>query len=335
MGETVDKATRNLFPFDPLIQTESIAFDPQELLTCGNCARQSPPNRLKCIYCGNALSVPGGLTASVKPPLLRKLEIWERGLNLILSEPGAATDTIKIASLLSMEPEIVNFILTAGAALPLARTENEKEAMILQTALEQMGVASTLVNDDALTPETPQIRLNRLDFVDDTLGFTDFNTGQVTLVPSGDIALIVTGIISKTKTDSVAKKGRGGKLLDESATASDEPVLDIYTRADRLGFRIHTTGFDFSCLGDQKSLLARENWGRLVNLLVNISPNAKLVDNYHSIRVILGHVWEIETRTDSLGMRPAGFGRHGFASITSTSNLSQFTKYSRLQWHLL
>ena len=48
----------------------------------------------------------------------------------------------------------------------------------------------------------------------------------------------------------------------------------------------------------------------------------------------LGTVWEIESRNDP--QRPKAFGvwQVEFGTVASTSNLNQFTKYSRLQWHL-
>ena len=158
------------------------------------------------------------------------------------------------------------------------------------------------------------------------------------MVGYDEIALIVRGHISKTKVDSNEKKRRRGadaKLIDQYATVSDESVIDIYTFASKIGYRIYAAGFDFSCLGDQKTLLARDNFGRLVNLLTEHSPKARLVSNYHVVRQALEHVWEIESRKDSLGLRQIAIGKREFGSETSTSNLHQFTKFSRLQWHLL
>ena len=126
-----------------------------------------------------------------------------------------------------------------------------------------------------------------------------------------------------------------GKLVDESSTATDEAILDIYLNNDPIGFRIRLAGFDFSCLGEDKGLLAGENMQRLAALLKDRAPKAKLVNNYASIRQSLGLVWDVESSKETKGVQHAGFGKAQMNAVTSTSNLNQFTKYSRLQWHLL
>ena len=144
-------------------------------------------------------------------------------------------------------------------------------------------------------------------------------------------------MITASRVDSLEKKRRRGttKLIDETATASDESILDMYSKRDGIGFRVHLTGFDFSCLGDDKGLLAVENLRRLIVRLKEHAPNAKLVTNYGSVRPALSQVWEIESRKDSQGLKRSGFGKREFGAVASSSNLNQFTKYSRLQWHLL
>jgi hypothetical protein len=46
-------------------------------------------------------------------------------------------------------------------------------------------------------------------------------------------------------------------------------------------------------------------------------------------------VWDVDERTESLGIKRSGFAKKDLASVTTRSNLLQFTKYSRLQRHLL
>ena len=323
--------------FDPQIQSEDIAYEPDELVTCGGCGRTNPPNRLHCLYCAHQLEIAPELAGSAALNL-RKLEPWERGFNLVLRNPRAAADAVKVAALLSTEAASIEAILDAGVPLPVARVESERDAAFLQTKLDQMGVNCSVLADADLAADKPPARLSGIDFGDGRLGLRDFNTGEVTEIEGGDLVLIVDGLLTRSQVDSLEKKRRRGKenkVIEESATSADEAVLDLYARNDPAGFRVHLTGFDFSCLGAQKGMLASENMQRLTGLLVARAPTAKFVDTYDSVRQALGDVWEVESRKDSQGLLRVGFGKREFGTVASTSNLNQFTKYSRLQWHLL
>lgn len=62
---------------------------------------------------------------------------------------------------------------------------------------------------------------------------------------------------------SVIKKGEN-KLLETDETASDESLIDIYSRQNKIGYRIFAKGFDFSSLENEKQLLAVENMRKLI-----------------------------------------------------------------------
>ena len=322
--------------FDQSIQTENIAFDPVDLIACDNCGRKNPPTRFDCIYCANELAVEAEDAASIRH-FLRKLEIWESGFNVIISEKSGTIDIPKIAQLLSMAVDDLMLILDTGSSLPLARLENEKEASLIQTGLGQLGLKCSLVSDADLAANKPPVRISGIEFFDDSLAFIDFNTGSLSEVAAEDLVLLVSGVITASRIDTLETKRRraNAKLIDESATASDESILDIFSRKDANGFRVHLAGFDFSCLGEDKGLLASENMQRLAILLGERAPNAGLVDDYKVVRQALGIVWEVESRKDSLGLQRSAFTGVKFGSVASTSNLNQFTKYSRLQWNLL
>ncbi len=324
--------------FDPRIQTEDIAFKPHEMVVCGACGRTNPPNRLACIYCANPLEIKPENAALIKPAL-RRLDAWELGYNVILVEPMAMDQApvANAAAFLSMDPDTLAVILDAGEPLPLARVESQAEADILIAGLDRLGLRSRVVTDADLADDKLPIRLSGIELRDQTISVTDFNTRKVTEINIDDLALLVPGIITTSKVDAVEKKGRGGKskVIDETATASDESILDIYSRHDPVGFRVQLTGFDFSCLGDDKGMIAVENLRRLIVVLKEHASNARLVADYKPVRVALGQVWEVEFRKDPKGVQRSGFAKREFGTVSSTSNLRQFTKYSRLQWHLL
>jgi len=148
--------------------------------------------------------------------------------------------------------------------------------------------------------------------------------------------LIVSGAIFQKAVESTESRKKGeSKILDATETASDESLIDIYGQHDAHGYRILTKGFDFSCLGAEKGILARENIKKLAGKLRSAAPNAKFVDDYLAVRNVLGAIWEIEQRKDSQGLTRQRFGKFDLSNISSSNNLQQFTKYSRLQRHLL
>ena len=306
-------------------------------MTCERCGRPNPPNRRACIYCGEGLPIPAERLGDITPNF-RKLETWERGFNLIWREQTAEVKTPRAAEFLSIESDHLAEILHAGPGLPVARVATATEAEVLMHSLEGAGLRCSLVPDEDLDADMPPVRIGGVEFLNYQLAIKNFNTGEISLAAYDQVVLIVRGQITRSRVDANEKKRRRGtnpKVIDEYATVSDESVIDIYTKADNVGFRIYPAGFDFSCLGDQKTLLARENVGRLVDWLTEHSPTARLVSNYPQVHHALSHVWEVESRKDSLGLRQIAIGKREFGSVASTSNLSQFTKFSRLQWHLL
>lgn len=332
MPENTDKTNA----FDPNIQSEDIAFKRDEMIACDVCGRTNPPNRFNCIYCANELEISSSETAAVKFAN-RKLETWERGHNVILVKQTSAEGNIRSAAdFLGIEPAAISEMLETTTPLPVARVETETEAVVIRNSLEQNGFACSIVSDVELNIEKPNVRLSGMNFTNTSLTLVNFNTDERIEIAWSDLELIVEGILTKGRVDVVEKKRRRGKtkLIDETATSSDEQILDLYTRDDGNGYRVHQAGFDFSCLGDDKGLLASENIRSLIAELKRRAPNAKYINSYSQIRWLLDDVWEIESRKDYQGLQRTGFGKVEFGSVASTSNLTQFNKFSRLQFQL-
>jgi hypothetical protein len=164
-----------------------------------------------------------------------------------------------------------------------------------------------------------------------------FNKDSRDLLLWEDIRLIVFGKIfeRKLETSERKKKEEEREIVNSVETSSDETVIDIYDKYSTLGYRISAKGFDFSCLGANKKLLAAENMKSLIKLLKDNSEFAKIDDDYVNLRVHLKDVWEVEQKTDSRGWQREKFGSINRANLITICNLEQFTRYSRLQWHLL
>jgi hypothetical protein len=320
------------------VRSENIAFDAGEMIACGKCSRVNPPNRLKCFYCAAELEISAEQVDNIVPSL-RKLESWEKGHNLVFLPSAAGGYEISLAEIakaVSLDAEVLAEIIDADRPMPIARVESEKEAEVLAGILGRKGVETSIIADRSLAEDVLPKRLRNMRFEGDALTVTLFNTGETQEIKSSTLALIVTGAIFEQRTETIEKrKKRESKTLEEWETASDEGLIDIYTSTDPAGFRIPAKGFDFSCLGSSKGILAGENIRSLVGRLREFAPEAKLADGYLSDKRALGHIWEVERRNDFKGFRRSGFGKSDLAKTASTNNLGQFTKYSRLQWHLL
>lgn len=318
-------------------QSENSAFAPGELVACAACARVNPPTRSKCLYCGAELPVSGGENKFFRPDL-RRLEAWEKGFNLVFTGASVVADDAELAQislLLKLEKEVLREILTSENSLPLARVETAGEAEIIQKRLRDAALETTILADADLKSEQSPHRLRGMEFWDDRLVLILFNADEIAEIKWTDVNLIVAGALFERRvemTETRRKKG-ASKLLDSNETASDELLFDIYGADDFIGYRVEQTGFDFSCLGAEKTLLAAENIKRLVAELSRRAPNAKIVDDYLKIRAPLGAVWQVEERTDTQGLKRASFGSFNLGNVTTINNSAQFTKYSRLQRH--
>lgn len=320
------------------LQTENIAYSPDEMIECGKCARMNPPARLKCFYCAAELEISAARAANLQPGL-RKLEDWEKGYNLIYqpNSPGETKpDAAEIAKIMRLEPDVWRKIVETKKNLPLARVESQKEAEIIAAKMREMDLSTFIVSDEKLSADVMPTRLRGLEFDGDRLILILFNTSEIREIRRDDLILIVSGAVFERKTESVEKRKKGeSKILDASETASDESLIDIYSRNEAGGYRITAKGFDFSSLETEKGIVAHENMQKLIEKLRGFAPNAKFDGDYRAVREVLGNVWEIENRKDAQGLKRHGFGKFDFSNVATSSNLRQFTKYSRLQREIL
>ena len=316
---------------------ENPGFAAEELLKCSECGRANPPNRFKCIYCAADLELKAEQAAQAKLSL-RKLEPWEKGFNVIaLPRPagGAPVDLPAVARELGLAVEEVAKLIR-GAAMPVARVEGETEVGHIVLRLKDHGIQCRVLSDEALDPDRSPRRIRALEFQGDSVVAIDFNTGERIVIPKTDLLLLVAGLLFEVKTASIEKRKKGkAKLLDRSEMSSDETVIDLYFAGDRDGLRIHENGFDFSCLGADKGLLAADNMPRLMQKLSKVARLAKVADQYLEVHDGLDLVWEPDSRKDFEGLQRSGFGKTNFGHTVTLSNLRQFNRYSRMQQRLL
>lgn len=324
---------------DLSLETENLGFAPEEMIFCAKCNRTNAPTRAKCFYCGEELEMREEQSRFLKP-VLRKLEHWEKGFNIIFLSKNrklSEDESTEIARMLNLEKDDLQKTFEVNKFLPLARIESQKESDVIKKRLSESGVETLVLSDDELAAERPPQRLRGIEFFKEKLCLILFNQNEIIDVPKENLELIVTGTIFQKKVEAIEKRGKKGeiKTLQEMETASDEILFDLYTRQNTDGFRIFGKGFDFSCLENEKGILAVENMKKLVRKLGEFAPNVKIVDDYLQIRENLGNIWEIEHKTDSIGLTRERFGKFNLGNVTTASNSIQFTKYSRMQKHLI
>jgi hypothetical protein len=319
-------------------EPEIQGFQPEEMISCPQCERKSPPTRLKCFYCGAELPVSDAQAEFIKPQP-RQMEAWEKAFNLIILPNAQTCDDAKlkeVAAMTRLGKEDLRKLIETQKPLPLTRAESEKEAEIIQKRLSEIGFESLILSDEDLKIETVTRRLRGIEFDADKLILILFNSDEIADVRREDLSLIVTGALFQRRIETTEqRKKRENKVLETTETSADELLIDIYTTDDSIGYRIISGGFDFSCLEAEKGILARENMRKLADKFRAFAPQAKFVGDYLEIRDVLGKVWEVEEKRASSGLQRKSFGRMDFGNVMTINNLAQFTKYSRLQRHLL
>ena len=186
--------------------------------------------------------------------------------------------------------------------------EAEKEAEIIQKKSREFGIETIILSDETLKFENPPKRLRGIEFWDDKIIFVLFNGEEIVEISNEDLILIVSGAIFERRVEAVEKRNKKGenKLLETDETTSDEFLIDIYSRQNKIGYRIFAKGFDFSSLETEKGISAVENMRKLVKKLCEVAPKTKFVDDYLQVRENLGKIWEVELKTASQGLRRGG-----------------------------
>jgi ribosomal protein L32 len=311
-------------------RSNDIGFAPEELVQCMVCGKRNAPHRTSCLYCGDAIAA-----GEIERLDARELESWENGFNVILLDSAQAeveTAAKQIASILDKERDVVASLLESNRPVPLCRLESEAKASLLGAKLEALGVMTTVVSDESLKVKSPPSRLRSLRFENESLTLELFNSGEKIDLRRDEIALIIPGVFTEDRTESIGKRKRKStKTVQEIDTSSDQPVIDIYSAHDPNGWRIPGTGFDFSCLGADKSLIVAENMKELEVKLAQFAPSARMIDDYKRLRSSLEVAWPSESRRDS---QLSGVGLRQISNVFTTNNSGQFTKFSRLQWRL-
>lgn len=322
-----------------LTATEPQAFAPEEMVRCQECSRANPPTRVSCLYCGATFAF-DERTAVKQRPTLAPLEKWQAGYNNILvpsSHTPAPSDPEQLAALLKLSVGQLEIILRANMPLPLARTSTLDEAMLVERRLKDFQLVTRIVSDkDLRIEESPTLRIRAAEFQEQGMLAHQTASESTIFVPWSAFVLLVRGrFLFRSVEVRERKSGRvENQIVESTETTADEAVVDIFSGDQIANLRIAAHSFDFSCLADQKGLLAEENFSRLIELLRVRAPQLTVDDSYRSVKQALEFVWPSESQTASRGWRRERPGKFTLGALTEISNETQFTRYSRLIYQM-
>ncbi len=319
----------------PLTPAEPKGFKLDEMVRCEQCLRANPPTRSNCLYCGEPLPL-NEKSADLQRPTLRRLEKWESGYNNILiarTEESFSDSLIaEAALLLKLNAETLAKILRASKPLPVARAATMEEASLVQRRLETFGLSTTVIPDAELSGPGRAVRVRGLQIGENGLQAAPLLDNRTPFINWQELLLFVTGRLVTRRVEVKERKGGAeNEILDTSELFADEAVVDLYT-SDQT-WRMTANSFDFSCLKDQKGLIAGENFSRLLLLLCRQAPQAVLDESYDLLRAPLEAVWPAEQQVESHGWRRERPGKVSIGAATETSNEPQFTRYSQLVFY--
>lgn len=303
------------------VRAERIEYDASELVACGRFGRTNAPNRAECMYCGEAIAV-----ASAVDLKLREVEPWEKAFNVVL----VGSEFPEHLERSPIDKDLLRRATALGPPIPVARIAAAEAAALVCERLLEIGVQGEVVSDEELSSDRAPTRLRSVEVKAGRISLTTFNTRESVELSANDLELVVVGRLFEERSEQTLKRQRKGpKELDARSISKDSGVIDIYPKEYPEGFRIVETGFDFSCLGAGKSIIAAENMKKLVELFSKSFPLARFSSDYTAKRSFLEEVWPSSVSNDSKGIQRVRLGI-AIAKAEVTTNTEQFTKYSRL-----
>jgi hypothetical protein len=311
------------------------SFAPDELLTCDVCLRANPPTRAACIYCGAALSsnatIVSKKTESQPPPAAVStgcyVAVPPKALSVVdenLLDQLAKTIQLKITDLKAA--------LVSQSPLLVARTHEKANQTV--SDLREAGIDGLVITDEDLKLSVGNKTIRALELTDE--GLTGLPVSSAARLPArwDELMLVVIGRLQTHRSEVEERRRRGGlKPIDRREVMDDESVLDLYVRSSEAGWRISANNFDFSCLGDRKTMTAFDNFKALISLLRERSA-VEIDESYIRMRPMLADIWALQKQTRKGAWRRKGAGKYDMSTVATTDNETQFNNYSRLLWFL-
>jgi len=275
-------------------------------------------------------------SARLRKPVLRQPEKHQLGYNnILLPVEGVGTEIVAdAATLVKLPAENVQQLMSQNVPMPVARTVSREEAELVTLRLNDLGLRCMTVSDEELGSSSSVKRVRAMSFDDERVVIYHSGTEETSVMWS-DVILILTARLIETRLEIKERMTRKkeNEILETNEFFRDEAVIDFYSKTHSFTWRVGATGFDFSCLGSEKALVANENISRLERFIVAKAVNAKLDDSYQRVRNLLELAWSTQPETQSSGWRRERPGKLSVGVATTKSNETQFTRYSRLRRH--
>ena len=303
------------------------------MLTCDSCLRANAPTRTQCLYCGAELrSVRSGLRPAASPdaePESNRIYIVAR----VRAGRAIANSVVdQLAGRFQFKPAELQAGISTAGLLPLTSVSREQVPELL-SALKDYGFEAFSIPASDVQTLTAARKIRELEFTETTLSALTTSPVQQLRASWSDLVLIVLGRLQTCRVEVDERQSRGAiKHLDRRELSHDESVVDLYAKSGT-AWRIGANDFDFSCLGEHKSLTAFDNLRALVELLTR-RAGAELNDTYARIRPLLAVVWPLEMTSSKERSRRPRAGRKDVSVVTATDNVMQFNNYSRLAWNV-
>ena len=232
-----------------------------------------------------------------------------------------------------MKPAELSRALALAQPLPVARVPTQEEAAAIVHGLRGLGIEGAIIPNGDLQMELSSTKIRALVCSDDSLTAVPAGGGATQIsVGWGEVTLLVTGRLLSNRVEVEERNSRGGKqTVDSRQFTSDEAVLDIYAKTQRANWRIVAGSFDFSCLGPARSITTFQNFTALINFLRERASMARFDDSYLRVRPLLETLWPPEQQMSKGELRRRGLSKFDSATVTTSDNEAQFTRYSRLK----
>jgi hypothetical protein len=334
LEELLPKDNENIPFLGPVEPSEPLGFSAEQMIRCEECLRANPPTRVTCLYCVAPLPLTDD-ALRLRKPVLRPPEKHQLGYNNILLPQDQAVSLEVIAeaaAFLKLSAENLQEITSQRIPLPVARTASREEAELVYHKLRELGLDCLTLSDDDLDLSNSLKRVRSMSFAD---AFLTIHQAKDIEVAWADIVLILPARLFETRFEIQERQTRKSEneILETREFFRDEAVIDFYIASHSSTWRVSANGFDFSCLGKEKSLTATENMGKLQRLIIGKAVNAQVDDSYNRVRGLLDLAWTTQPETQSSGWRRERPGKLTVGMATIKSNESQFTRYSRLRYY--
>ena len=322
---------------DLLLTENDPRFEPDELISCKSCSRTNPPSRTACLYCGNPFEV-ASLRTDLAKINYQRPEAWEDGFSLVFAgKPELSSEVLEAASeLLQLDIDMLSQILEVSVPAPIIYLRSLPDAGLLASRLSEKRFDCAVVGDDLLQAKVPPSRVRSIRFENEAALLEDFNTGQINEIKNNEKTLFVVGTIVRVSTEisgKVSKKAM--KNVEETHGFTDETVIDIYPPADVYGFRVRSSGFDFSCLGEKMQRFAGANMAELINEFHSRFRSASFIESFSMIAPLISTIWPVDEVNQGSSVTRGPLGGVHKQTVTLLDNTTQFTKFSRLQRHFI